>query len=379
MKTLRRSKGIIVCAAISIALLVQTAGTGRTSRAGERWAAAEGLWPWSFPRDHGVHRAFRTEWWYFTGSLRSLSSDYSGGYQLTFFRTGLMEQPAIPGNPWSVRDLYLAHFSITDALNGRFKWTERLSRTGPGLAGALDDTLEVWLHDWKAVQEGENILLKARSGEMALDLTLVPHKPPIKHGEEGLSLKGPGPGQASWYYSMTSLNTKGIISPPGGTAMEVEGQSWFDHEFGSNLLAEDQEGWDWFGLHLSNGSEIMIYMLRKTDGSLEPVSSGTFIGPDGSATHLALSDLSVQSTGSWKSHTTGGTYPSGWRITIPGEEIDIGITPVLKDQELVTEATAGITYWEGAVTLKGLAGGENVTGGGYVELTGYAGSMGGIF
>jgi predicted secreted hydrolase len=378
MISLRKTKGIMACA-IGIALVIQAAGAFLRASADSRWEEAEGSRQWSFPRDHGTHRAFRTEWWYFTGSLISPPDDFSGGYQLTFFRTGIWEQPPIPDNPWSVRDLFLAHFTMTDALNGRFHWSERVSRTGPGLAGARDEGLEVWLHDWKAVQEGDRIYLQARSGEMALELTLFPRKPPVKHGEGGLSLKGPDTGQASWYYSMTSLDTKGLATLPDGTSVKVEGRSWFDHEFGSNQITEDQEGWDWFGLHLSNGSEIMIYMLRKTDGSVEPVSSGTLIRPEGSATHLVLNDFSVQVTGSWQSPVSGGTYPSGWRIIIPGEGIDIGITPVLKDQELVTEATAGIIYWEGAVTLKGRAGGEDVTGGGYVELTGYAGSMGGIF
>jgi predicted secreted hydrolase len=378
MILMRRTTWIIAGVVVT-ALWILVSAAVPPAAAEDKWLTAQGSRTWSFPEDHGAHGDYRTEWWYFTGTLSSPSGDFTGGYQLTFFRTGLKEDPAIPENPWSVRDLYLAHFTLTEVPGGKFHWTERVSRTGPGLAGAKDGDLEVWLNDWKAVRTGGDIHLQARSGEMTLDLTLIPRKPPVLHGKNGLSVKGPGPGQASWYYSMTGLDTKGDIRLPEGKVFKVQGKSWFDHEFGSNQLAVDQAGWDWFGLHLSNGTEVMIYMLRKTDGSLEPASSGTLIGVDGSPVHLALEDFRIQPVGSWKSPASGGTYPSGWRIGIPGEDIEITVTPVLRDQELVTRATAGITYWEGAVTLRGRAGGDEITGGGYVELTGYAGELGGIF
>ena len=356
-------------------LMIHPAGASQNP---EDWRLASGSWSWSFPADHGAHPAFQTEWWYFTGNV-SAPGGRELGYQLTFFRTGLAIKAAVPENPWSVRDLYLAHLAVTDGERDRFHWTERASRAGPGLAGAREGRLEVWLRDWKAQWQGDAIVLTARSGDMGLDLTLTPRKPPVLHGEEGLSVKGPGTRQASWYTSITDLGTEGTVKIPGEDRLRVSGKSWFDHEFGSNQLAADQQGWDWFGLHLSDGTELMIYQIRKTDGTFEPSSSGTLISADGSWEPLSGSEIDVQAAGTWKSAHSGGEYPSGWTIRIPRKEIKINVTPVVKDQELSTEATAGITYWEGAVRLEGLRGGETVIGAGYVELTGYAGGLGGIF
>ena len=348
------------------------------SKSPEGWRPAAGSWSWSFPADHGAHPDFQTEWWYFTGNVTA-AGGRELGYQLTFFRTGLATKAAMPENPWSVRDLYLAHLAVTDGERDRFHWTERASRAGPGLAGAREGRLDVWLRDWKAAQQGGAIVLTARSGEVELDLTLTPRKPPVLHGEEGLSIKGPGTGQASWYASITDLRTEGTIKVPGEEKLRVSGRSWFDHEFGSNQLAADQEGWDWFGLHLSDGTELMIYQIRRTDGTLEPSSSGTFVAADGSWEHLSGSEINVQAAGTWKSAESGGTYPSAWNIRIPRKDIEIIVTPQVPDQELATEVTAGITYWEGAVRLEGRSAEKEITGAGYVELTGYAGVLGGIF
>jgi len=212
-----------------------------------------------------------------------------------------------------------------------------------------------------------------------LHLTLTPRKPPVLHGLDGLSVKGSRRGQASYYASITDLLTEGTIRVPDGERSPVSGLSWFDHEFGSNHLAGDQEGWDWFGLHLSDGTEIMIYLIRRTDGSIEPASSGTYIYADGSSEHLSMNDVDVTATGTWKSPQSGARYPSGWDIRIPRADLGIHVSPLIQDQELATKAAAGITYWEGAVRLEGSSGGKAVNGAGYVELTGYAGGLGGIF
>ncbi|MGD8353811.1 MAG: lipocalin-like domain-containing protein [Pseudomonadota bacterium] len=342
------------------------------------WQQAAGTRSWSFPEDHGSHPDFQTEWWYFTGNVAT-EDGVEMGYQLTFFRTGLAAEPAVPGNPWSVRDLYMAHFAVTDARSGGFSWTERTSRAGPGLAGAKEGDLDVWLLDWNVVHTDGVYRLSAESEGMELDLTLTPRKAPVLHGRNGLSLKGADRGQSSWYASITDLGTGGTIRVPGRGKVNVHGRSWFDHEFGSNQLAADQEGWDWFGLHLSDGTELMIYMLRRTDGTLEPASSGTFVTTDGSWQHLALEDIRIRTDSRWKSPRSGGSYPAGWTIRVPSRDLEISVSPLVSDQELTTEGTAGITYWEGAVTVRGRAGANDITGAGYVELTGYAGSLGGIF
>lgn len=362
---------------LSLALAFMLLGV--VSVKGDEWAQAIGLRHWEFPRDHGAHPEYRTEWWYFTGVLLDASGNRYG-YQLTFFRHGIRKELPAQANLMSVRDIYTAHFAITDLSSGRFVWTERASRTGPGLAGSDTAKMDVWLMNWRARMDGEQIALSAETDEQWLSLTLRATKPVVLHGEGGLSRKGAREGQASYYVSLTALETRGLIKTSRDSqTLEVQGTSWFDHEFGSNQLGLDQRGWDWFGLHLSDGRELMIYHLRRGDGSKDPASSGTLVERDGTSRHLPLDEFSVDVIGHWRSPKSGGLYPSGWRIRVPSREIEVEIAPILQDQELLTESTTGIIYWEGAVIGKGRSKGELVSCEGYGELTGYAGSVGGVF
>jgi predicted secreted hydrolase len=347
------------------------------ARGDEGWLQADAPWAWSFPRDHGAHPDFRTEWWYFTGNLRD-ARGARYGYQLTFFRQGVNREPPHPENPWSLRDAYLAHFALTEAEGPRFRHAERLTRAGPGLAGAAEGRMEVWNLDWSAALEGETIRLRARTREMGLELELVPRKPVVLHGQGGLSRKGPAPGQASYYASFTDLATAGrLVLEPGAEPVAVTGTSWFDQEFGSNQLSEDQAGWDWFSLHLSDGRDLMVYLLRRNDGSLETASSGTLVEPGGAARHLPLGDIEVEVLGRWQSPRSGASYPSRWRLRVPG--VEVVVAPLVPDQELDTRESTGVVYWEGAVAGEGTSEGCPVTCEGYVELTGYAGELGGLF
>jgi predicted secreted hydrolase len=344
-----------------------------------QWTQADIARKWSFPADHGSHGEYQTEWWYFTGNLAD-DSGKTYGYQLTFFRYGLTARPDNPKNPWSVRDIYLAHFAITDAVSNSFHYTDRVSRKGPGLAGAAQQKMDVNLLGWSATMENNTIRLKASFDEMELDLTMVPAKPPTLHGRQGLSKKGPLPGQASYYYSFTDLRTKGRLRRPGmKNPVPVTGVSWFDQEFGSNQLSGDQAGWDWFALHLSDGRDVMIYKLRKKDGSLEEESSGTIVERDGRSRHISLAAIETMVLSYWKSKKTGGKYPAAWHIRIPSASIDVTIKPLVADQELANTVSAGITYWEGAVEGTGTSNGKEIKTNGYVELTGYAGTVGGTF
>ncbi len=371
-----KSFTLLIAMTISTILLATIAGSAPQEGA---WEQAVEPWKWGFPRDHGSHPEFRTEWWYFTGSL----FDESGrqyGYQLTFFRQGVSLQPKDAQNPWSIRDLYLAHFTLTDVSANRFWYDERTSRTGPGLAGAAKDEMDVRLLNWSAKMKGNTILIEARRQDMELSLRLTPRKPLVFHGKSGLSKKGPNKGQASYYCSYTDLQTDGTIRTPGSqSALHVKGTSWFDHEFGSNQLAQDQVGWDWFSLHLSNGQDLMIYLLRRKDGSLEPASSGTRVDRFGKATHLPLSEIGIEPLSHWKSPQSGAAYPSRWRITISMSSLQLILAPLVANQELVTGGSTGVTYWEGLVTGTGTSDGRQVTCEGYAEMTGYAGSLGGIF
>jgi predicted secreted hydrolase len=361
-----------------LALVVFLCGGWGSVFAGE-WKQAIGPWTWVFPRDHGAHPEFRTEWWYFTGNLRD-SSGHRLGYQLTFFRQGITLKPNDPNNPWSIRDLYLAHFTLTDRTVDQFWYGERLSRQGPELAGAKTDGMDVWLLDWSAKMEGNRIRIEARHQGMELSLELTPRKPLVFHGKKGLSRKGPKEGQASYYVSYTDLETQGSIkTPQSQTSVSVQGISWFDHEFGSNQLASDQVGWDWFSLHLSDGHDLMVYFLRRTDDSVEPASSGTLVSPSGKARDLHYSEIRVEVLDHWRSLKSGATYPSRWRIRAPSAELEVVVAPVVPQQELITEGSSGVIYWEGAVEGKGRSAGKEIACEGYVELTGYAGSLSGLF
>ena len=373
---MRRWGDQVICLLLSALLFGSLNGAGAAET---EWAPAIGPRTWNFPRDHSAHPQYRTEWWYFTGNLLGdAGSQY--GYQLAFFRQGIRTKIPDNANSWDILDLYLAHFAVTDVSKSHFHSAERVSRAGPGLAGARTDGMDVWLLNWSARMKGSGISLEAKSPDMEISLNLTPRKPPVLHGQNGLSKKGPGEGQASYYSSFTDLETHGFLkSQPSASRVVVRGKSWFDHEFGSNQLAPNQQGWDWFSLHLSDGRDLMIYLLRHKGGSVEPASSGTLVLPDGRAHHLKLSDIAVSVMDRWKSPRSGGEYPSRWRIQIPSAALDLALGPMVADQELSAEGSTGVTYWEGAVAGKGNSAGQVVSCQGYVELTGYAGSLGGIF
>jgi len=369
---MRFSKVFFIC-------LILLAAAPYPALPADDWQKVTAPRKWVFPQDFGAHPEYRTEWWYFTGNLKDAAGKRYG-YQLTFFRQGIRLHAPAPPNAWDIRDIYLAHFAVTDVSNGKFQAADRLSRAGPGLAGASREGMQVWLLNWSARMRGPVIHLEARDADKELRLDLTPRKPPVIHGQKGFSQKGPAPGQASYYVSLTDLKTHGFLKlPDSASPFEVRGVSWFDQEFGSNQLTQEQKGWDWFSLHLSDGLDLMIYFLRLKDGSVEPASSGTLVAADGSSRHLRLSDLTVTVLDRWKSPRSKGEYPGRWRIQVPSAKIDLTISPLLADQELQTEGSTGITYWEGAVAGKGLSGVREVACEGYVELTGYAGSLGGIF
>ncbi len=322
-----------------------------------------------FPRDHGAHPEFRTEWWYYTGHLAA-EDGRRFGYQLTFFRSAVEQQGANPSK-WAARNLYLAHFAVSDVKGKKLHLGERLAREGLGEAGAETQGLKVWIGDWEAAAEGAAQRLRAREGAFAIELRLEPSRPPVIHGKDGISQKADGAGYASHYYSHTRLQTAGTLVAEGRT-VKVTGQSWMDHEFGSSQLREYQVGWDWFSLQLDNQVELMLYLLRDRDGTIDPYSSGTLIQPDGRAEHLRREDFAVKALGTWKSPRSGGVYPIRWRVRVPKAGIDVTVTPAFPDQELDTAKSTRVTYWEGASRVEGTMAGKPVRGDAYVEMTGYA-------
>ncbi len=329
---------------------------------------------YEFPKDHGSHPAYRTEWWYYTGHLQA-KNGRPFGFELTFFRRAIPpDEVKTQPSQWSVSHLYLAHFALTDIIGQRFHFSEKLSRAGLGKAGADESQLRVWIDDWRAeasVDPTGSQTLLGRDGALALALTLQPTKPVVIHGQDGISLKEAGTGQASHYYSFTRLDTSGSLSI-NGERFDVTGTSWMDHEFGSADLGKDLVGWDWFSIQLADNSELMLYRLRRSDGSFDPASSGTVVSSDGQTRHLSAGDIRIETTGTWTSPESTAVYPNKWRLAIPSLELSLDVVPLLADQELRTSHSTQVTYWEGAVAVSGTKQGRPVKGQGYVELTGYA-------
>ncbi|TKB58177.1 MAG: carotenoid 1,2-hydratase, partial [Nitrospira sp.] len=328
--------------------------------------ATEG-YRYAFPRDHGSHEEFRTEWWYYTGQVTT-KDGRPFGYELTFFRRGMpREQTKTLPSKWAVPHLYLAHFAISDLSKGRFHYTDRMSRAALGKAGAAQDRLHAWIDRWRAESPStapDTQILEAAEGDLAIRLTVSSEKPPVVHGTNGISRKGPLIGQASHYYSFTRLATTGTLTV-GGESFDVTGTSWMDHEFGSADLDKDLIGWDWFCLQLDDQRELMLYRLRRADGSADPASSGTLIDRDGQGHHLLLGDFTLEPTSYWTSPTSKARYPQRWRLTIPSQQLSLDIAPRMADQELSPKRSTQVTYWEGAVETTGTAQGKPIRGQGY--------------
>lgn len=323
----------------------------------------------SFPEDHGPHPEFRTEWWYYTGNLET-AEGRRFGFQLTFFRSALAPEMAERASAWATRQVYLAHFTVTDVQGERFHSFERWSRGAAGLAGAEGEPFRVWVEDWSAEAAGGQappMRISAREGDVGIDLVLRQGKPPVLQGERGLSRKSAERGNASYYYSLTRMPAAGTVRVDGGS-FAVSGLAWMDREWSTSSLGKNQVGWDWFALQLSDGREVMLYRLRRKDGSADPASSGTVIGPGGESRRLAPGDFTLEDLDRWKSPRSGAEYPSRWRLRSPSEGLDVEVRPLLPDQEL----DVSFLYWEGAVGISGTRSGAPVVGRGYVELTGYA-------
>jgi predicted secreted hydrolase len=334
------------------------------------FARAEARRDFSFPRDHGPHPAFRTEWWYYTGNLRARDGRHFG-FQLTFFRHALRPGPVARASAWGATQVYLAHFAVTDTGSGRFLAFARSSRDALGLAGAQAEPFRVWLDDWSAEGEGPSALpmrLRAAENGTAIDLTLESAKPIVLQGEGGLSRKGPEAGNASYYYSLTRMPARGTVRTAGQT-FAVEGLAWMDREWSTSPLGRDVAGWDWFALQLDDGRDVMFFRLRRRDGETDRWNAGALVDARGVSHPLAWNDVRIEVLDTWRSPRSGVTYPGRWRLTEATHDLVVELAPRLADQELSVEPR----YWEGAVVVKGREGDRPVTGHGYVELVGYGG------
>jgi predicted secreted hydrolase len=293
---------------------------------------------------------------------------------VTFFRIGVDPAPANPSR-WAVRDLHMAHLAVSDPDGRRYRFDERLSRSGPGLSGAATDRYRVWNEDWSAgLDAAGRHVLTARSREIGFDLVLEEGKRPAINGLDGISQKGARPGNASHYYSLTRMPTRGTLTI-AGERFDVTGDSWMDHEFGTTFLEAEQQGWDWLALQLDDGRELMLYQLRRADGTRDPRSSGTLVDTGGGTRHVAATDFALTPSGAPFTAPSGASYPVQWDIDVPGADLRLRVSTPLPDQELRTLGD-GIAYWEGMVEVAGTAAGRPVRGRGYLEMTGYRGSLG---
>jgi len=339
-----------------------------------------------FPADHGAHPDFRTEWWYVTSNLFAEDGRRFGAHY-TIFRSAL-RAPAdrSTSDAWSTNDVYMGHFAVADVEAGTFTEAERFTRGGAGLAGTRAETGQpfgVWMDDWEMISVGSaepgstgifplRLVARDPEQETEIDLVVTPDKPVVLQGDAGLSQKGDEPGNASFYYSFTRLRTEGTVISRGDT-VPVTGQSWMDREWSTSALDETQEGWDWFALQLDDGRDLMVYRLRGTDGSTDPLSEGVLVSPEGVRTRLGAEEFSLDVLETWSSPIDGAEYPSVWRVEVPSADLDLRVAPVLEDQEM----DVTVRYWEGAVDVLAAGAGTpdaaDPIGRGYVELTGYAG------
>jgi predicted secreted hydrolase len=341
----------------------------------------------TLPVDHGPHFEFQTEWWYYTGNVVA-GDGRRFGFQLTVFRRGLGPGPP-PAGGLATNQVYFAHLAVTDVAARRHAGVERFARGAGGLAGATPAThpgpgragepYAVWLEDWRVDgrnADGSTVRLAARdtASSISLDLELRATKPLVAHGDRGLSAKSDEPGNASFYVGYTRMAARGRIGA-GGVEADVEGEAWFDHEWSTSALGTGAVGWDWFSLQLDGGRELMLFQIRQEDGRIEPVSGGTLVEPDGRTRRLLHEDLRLEVLRLWRSPDTGAVYPTLWRLAVPAAGLDLLVQPWIPDQEMRTS----FVYWEGAVRVSGQAGGRPAAGQGYVELTGYARSMQGVF
>ena len=323
----------------------------------------------TFPDDHGPHPDYGVEWWYLTGNL-STEDKRHFGYQLTLFRVGLGQGEVKRESHWSTSQLYVGNLALSDVQNTKFYAFERVNREALDFSGAVvtdEGNFRIWIDDWiidGAGSDQPTVRILAKEGLLKIDLTLQSTKPVILNGQLGLSRKNQELGGASYYYSCTRMATEGFITL-GKENMQVAGLSWMDREWSTSALSEKQIGWDWFGLQLSDGRDLMLYQFLTGEGKVDSNSSGTIIEQDGTYHFLNFDDFAITNLDHWISRISGTQYPSTWQIEIPDHGLDITIKPYLEDQEF----NGIIRYWEGAVSLEGSSDSRFVTGSGYVEMT----------
>lgn len=310
-----------------------------------------------FPRDHGAHPEYRSEWWYLTAGVRT-EAGREFGVQFTIFRQALYVSDA-PDDPWRNGQMYLAHVALTDVADDAHYEAERFARGHPQLAGVSDDPLGIAVEGWELKLGDERWTLEASTDAFTINLQLHPQKPVVYQGDRGLSAKGPG--QASYYYSVPRLAARGQLEV-GGERYSVSGLGWLDREWSTSVLGGEQVGWDWFALMMADGRDVMVFRLRRRDQSRDPYDHGVMVAADGTARQLAMADFRLQPLEFWRDER-GVRWPIRWRLTV--DDCEWIVSAAIEDQRMDTV----LTYWEGLVHVSDTEGRR--VGQGYMELTGY--------
>lgn len=319
-------------------------------------------WALAFPRDHGAHPGFRTEWWYITGWVND-AAGHDLGIQVTFFRNRPLLQEANP-SPFAPRQLLFAHAALADAREGRLLHDQRAARAGMGLVAASEHITDVRLDDWSLVLDGDTYRSRIVARAFEMDLRFVATQPPLLQGDAGFSRKGTRPEQASYYYSRPQLRTQGILVVRG-RRLAVRGMSWLDHEWSSTILDERAAGWDWIGINLQDGGALMAFRIRARDGGVL-YAGGGLRDAQGRMRALSPEEVAFEPLRTWRSPRTSVEYPVAMRVRAGALQWEL--RPLMDDQELDSRASTGTIYWEGAV--RALSEGREA-GRGYLELTGY--------
>ncbi len=325
----------------------------------------------TFPADHGPHLDFQTEWWYVTGNLTDEEGAHYG-YQFTIFRRALARETPPLDSDWAGNQVYLAHVGVTDVRANEYLVDEIYSRGVLGLAGAQAEPFAIWVEHWIAegstgVCEGcLNLHVKVNADEFSFDLALESVKPVVLQGERGLSRKSNASDSASYYYSLSRLKTTGKLTIREQT-QPVSGDSWMDHEWFSSALNDDQIGWDWFSLQLDDQRELMLFQVRQREPAAAPFKYGILIDQAGQSQLLPANQITFKAMRIWQSQINQTEYPVHWQIEIPSHALLLDIEAMIDEQE----RGSSFRYWEGAVKVSGQEGKKELTGHGYLEMTGY--------
>jgi predicted secreted hydrolase len=315
-----------------------------------------------FPRDEGSHPAFRTEWWYATGWLET-RPEVPLGFQITFFRSRPFAELENP-SAFAPEQIIFAHAAIADPDEGKLLHEQRSARTALALAGAKEGEMDVWIRDWTFRRDGDSYVASIRAEQFSFELRLEPTQPALLQGDRGFSRKGKDPASASHYYSLPQLSVTGRLTR-AGDAEAVTGTAWLDHEWSSTLLEAPAVGWDWTGINLDDGGALMLFQIRRADGT-EHWAGGSLRDAAGSIRRFHPDEIEFVPLQRWRSPRSGTTYPIEWRIR--AGEVEWTLTPLMNDQELDSRSSTGAIYWEGAVIAHREG---KLAGKGYLELTGY--------